>query len=121
MVAGFTLTKVVIVQSLELHEIETGRILSEYVAAQMHEHNVSVPLELLNCSNAEEFLGILRRLTADAVSHNEIPLVHVECHGSPTEGLEFENGSTLAWPDVAAALLPLNLSTGFNLLTVFSA
>ena len=121
MVAGFAYSKVVIVQSLESHEVETGRIHCDYLAAQMHEHNSIAPIELLICSSAKDFLQILDRLTEDAWSRDEIPLLHVECHGSPTDGLEFENGSTLNWSEVAAALLPLNVSTRFNLLTVFSA
>ena len=121
MVTGFTFTKVVIVQSLESHEIETGRIHSDYIDAQMREHNSIVPVELIICSSSIEFLQILERLIKDARLHDEIPLLHVECHGSPTEGLEFENGSTLTWPEVAAVLLRLNIVTGFNLLTVFSA
>ncbi len=52
---------------------------------------------------------------------SEFPIVHVECHGSLEEGLEFENGSTLPWGELALELLPLNVACKFNLLAVFSA
>jgi len=120
-VAGFTFSKIVIVQSLEHHETETGRILYEYISAQIDETNHQIQLEFVKCSNRVEFLEILSRLTTDAKLKGEIPIVHVECHGSQKEGLEFENGSTIPWSELASALLPLNVACGFNLLAVFSA
>lgn len=119
--SGFTITKIVIVQSLEPCEVETGRILSEYISAQISQHGIDIPVEIIKCSCADEFLEILKRLTTQAVTDGEIPLLHVECHGGIKEGLGFENGSTLPWPEVASAILPLNRSSRFNLLAVFSA
>lgn len=121
MIAGFTLTKIVIIQSLEPHESKTGKNLSEFIVSVVLEYNLKIPVELINCENKFEFLEILGRLSTEAKTAGEKPLIHVECHGSIQEGLEFENGSTLTWPEVASSLLELNVACRFNLLAAFSA
>lgn len=120
-IVGFSFTKIVIIQSLEPNEIKTGRMNCEYVSAQISESNINIPVEVINCSNYLEFLQILTYLETEASSKGEIPLLHVECHGDPEDGLEFENGSTLSWLDLSAALTRLNRACRFNLLAVFSA
>ena len=111
--SGFTFSRIVIIQSLEPDEDETGTILSEFLAALGTATEFSnVPIEVINCGNARQFLEILNQLTQDAAS-GDIPLLHVECHGDALDGLEFENSSTLSWERVSAALLPLNIATQF--------
>jgi hypothetical protein len=118
---GFTFNKIVIIQSLEPHEIETGRYLSEYVTSLIEQsERYNIPIQVISCSSAIGFLEALKELTREAES-GEIPLLHVDCHGCPVDGLEFENSSTLSWKELSAALLPLNISSRFNLLAVFSA
>ena len=120
-ISGFTFSKIVVVQSLEPQETQTGLILSEYLNAQISSSNSQVQLEYLSCSSCVEFVEILRCLTTDAKLKGEFPIIHVECHGSSTEGLEFENGSTLSWDELSSELLLLNIACKFNLLAVFSA
>lgn len=120
-ISGFTFSKIVLVQSLEPHEVQTGLHLSQYISAQISESNHQIQLEYTTCSSGVEFIEILRRLTTDAKVKGEFPIVHVECHGSSKEGLEFENGSTLSWDVLASELLHLNVACKFNLLAVFSA
>ena len=120
-IAGFTFTKIVIIQSLEPDEVETGKILSDFlVALGTDTQTYNMPVETINCRHAGQFLEILHKLTKEAAS-GTIPLLHVECHGDQLDGLEFENSSTLSWERVSEALLPLNIATQFNLLAVFSA
>jgi hypothetical protein len=119
--AGFTFTKIVIIQSLEPDEVETGRILSDFITSLGTDNeSCNVPIEIIECGHAGQFIEILHLLTQDAAK-GTIPLLHVECHGHPLDGLEFENSSTLSWERVSEALLPLNIATKFNLLAVFSA
>jgi hypothetical protein len=119
--AGFTFNKIVIIQSLEPDEVETGKILFEFISSLGSETEFyDVPVEIINCGHARDFLEIMSRLTQDA-ANGDIPLLHVECHGSALDGLEFENSSTLSWESVSEALLPLNIASRFNLLAVFSA
>lgn len=120
-IVGFSFTKIILIQSLEPNEVKTGRINHEYISAQISESNLNIPVEVINCFNYLEFLQILTDLEAEASYKGEIPLLHVECHGDLKDGLEFENGSTLSWPDISAALTRLNRACRFNLLAVFSA
>lgn len=118
---GFTYTKIVIIQSLEREEVETGKILFEFLASLGTDNeSYDVPIEIISCGHAGQFLEILHQLTQDATA-GTIPLLHVECHGDPLDGLEFENSSTLSWESVSEALRPLNIASKFNLLAVFSA
>jgi hypothetical protein len=120
-ISGFTFSRIVLIQSLEPHEIQTGLHLSQHIDAQISASNHQIQLEYITCSSSFEFIEILRRLTRDAKAKGEFPIIHVECHGSSTEGLEFENGSTLSWDALALELLQLNVACKFNLLAVFSA
>ena len=121
MLSGFSFSKIVIVQSLELHEVQTGVALSEYVVGLLQEHGYSIEVGLVRCSCALEFKATIQGLVEEAIRTGAVPLLDVECHGDPREGLIFENGSSMAWVEVAAALLPLNRATRFNLLAIFSA
>lgn len=120
-IAGFTITKIVIVQSLPSNEMQTGRILHEYIKAQINEHNENIPAELLTCASAHEFLQILQDLKNEAEYMHQIPLLQVECHGDDFDGLVFADDSFLTWPDLSSALTDLNRACGFNLLAIFSA
>ena len=121
MLSGFSFDRVVIVQSLEPHEVQTGVALSEYVIGLLQEYGYDIRVDLVRCSCALEFKEILQCLVEEATRSGAVPLLDVECHGDPKEGLIFENGSSMSWADVAAALLPLNRATRFNLLAIFSA
>jgi hypothetical protein len=120
-VSGFAYSKIVIIQSLEPHEVQTGFHLSEYIRAQVTEGGHYIPLEYIKCSSSVEFASILERLTTEVKLNEQIPIVHVECHGGANDGLEFENGSTLSWNQLASGLLHLNTACKFNLLAIFSA
>lgn len=118
--SGFTFSKIVIIQSLEPEEVQTGQILSDYISGLPGYMNYQPPITVINCKHANQFLEILQDLTQDAAA-GDIPLLHIECHGNIKDGLEFENSSTLSWDRLSAALIPLNIATRFNLLAVFSA
>lgn len=120
MLTGFTFNRIVIIQSLETGDAETGRALHEHITANERFVAARLPIEILNCGYAGQFLELIQKLTQEATTGN-VPLLHVECHGDPKEGLEFQNGSTLHWEELASALLPLNRASRFNLLAVFSA
>ena len=67
------------------------------------------------------FEALVNALTLDVKSTGRIPLLHVECHGDKSSGLEFTNGSQLPWPDLSRLLVTLNEATRFNLVSVFCA
>jgi hypothetical protein len=119
--AGFTLSKIVIVQSLEPHELKTGTTLFQYLQPLLAKSGLGITVELHDCGSVIDFQTFVAQLTYLAKSAKVIPLLHVECHGHPANGLEFENGSMLSWPEVSDCLSPLNIATKFNLFAVFSA
>lgn len=120
MAEGFNFTKVVIVQSLEPHETQTGRMIADFLTSELESNKHLMQVEFKTCWSATEFLEVLTALEHEANSE-EIPLLHVETHGSKEMGLEFENGSELSWDGLATHLRRLNVATRFNLLALFSA
>jgi hypothetical protein len=118
---GFSATKAVVIYSLEPHEVNTGKIVADYIRQAALNSNISFPVELIKVENYLEFLQVIQQQTYQAALTGDKPLIHVECHGHPHDGLEFENASTLSWPQVADALRELNIATRFNLMSVFSA
>ena len=119
--AGFRLTKFVIIESLEAHEVKTGKILAELLKTLVCEHAPELKIEYRTCDNVSEFRQLLLELTSEATQQGHAPVLHIECHGSKSDGLEFANGSILSWPDLAAGLTELNVASQFNLLAVLSA
>lgn len=120
MASGFSFDKLVIIQSLGGTDILTGDILLSYISSICEEKDIGMPVELINCESGSEFLSIINGLVAEAKA-GSIPLLHVECHGDPNSGLDFNDGSDLSWENVADALITLNVATRFNLMAVFSA
>lgn len=120
MAEGFNFTKIVVVQSLEQHESQTGRMIADFLTSELESNEHLMQVEFKTCWSAKEFLEVLTTLEYEA-NTGEIPLLHVETHGSKEMGLEFENGSELSWDDLAKLLRRLNVATRFNLLALFSA
>ena len=119
-ISGFKFNSVIIIKSLEEHETDTANITSQFIASQISNENLSIPIDVLDCQYAGQFRLLMNEITGDAFK-GRIPLIHIECHGDINDGIEFANGSTISWSEIADILLPLNIATKFNLLTVFSA
>lgn len=117
----FVFNKVVIIKSLEPEEFDSASALRDYVHSQLLEHNLAIDVEILDCESAREFAEIVDQLTKRALSSDERPILHIECHGAPATGLEFANGSELSWPEVSLCLTRLNQATDFNLFVSFAA
>ncbi len=120
-IAGFQFNKVIIIQSLEPHEFQTGKHISDYVSNLFKESKNLIPTELINCSNKTEFLNVLTSIESDCKNKGQIPILHIDCHGDLELGLEFSNGSLIQWKELASKLTLINLATRFNLLCIFSA
>lgn len=121
MAAGFTISRFVTIQSLEPHEVQTGQILVDLLTALLREYEPTLNVVSLSCSSALEFRRLLDDLIHEAAANGDRPVIHIECHGSQTEGIEFENGSTLGWQECGELLTQLNIATRFNLLVVLAA
>lgn len=117
----FSLTKIVIIDSLEETEFQTGYELERFIRTEFEEHGLAVPVERYSVQWPNQFEALVRRLTAEATGHGARPLLHVETHGDPIDGLIFSEGGSLPWGRVSEMLIELNRATRFNLVSFFAA
>lgn len=118
---SFNLSRIVIVESLESHEAKTGQYIASLIDTSDSARLLGLTVEYHTCEHAHDFTQYLTSLTIDVRATGRIPLLHVECHGDKTDGLEFANGSVLSWSNLSNLLVDLNKATRFNLVAVFSA
>lgn len=121
MVDDITFNAICIVESLPPNEVETGRILYDYIQTQLADSKLPVAPYHSNCSGLHEFREIVAALIESATSNGLLPIVHIEAHGSPDGGLHFADRSYLSWPDFCSLITPLNRATGFRLVVVIAA
>jgi hypothetical protein len=114
-------SKLVIVESLESHEPKTGRITADLLESLVAEYASTLRVQFETCDSAADFRSLVQSLAEEAFAGLEAPVLHLECHGSESHGLEFANGSCMAWDDLAEVLNTLNIATSFNLLVVLAA
>lgn len=121
MPSSLAISKIVVLESLEAHETKTGYELVKFIGPLIDESKHDLKVEYRHCTSVKEFLSDVSDLITAANDFGELPVLHVECHGSMDCGLEFENGSELQWEELSAYLRVLNIATKFNLLIVISA
>jgi hypothetical protein len=109
------------VESLESHETRTGNVLFEFLQGHELVRRLGMPIEYKTCETFRDFVAYLGELEVEIGRTGHAPLLHVECHGDEVRGLEFANGSNLAWAELSTGLVRLNEASGFNLVAVFSA
>lgn len=117
----FKLTKIVVVDSLEPDEFQTGQLLEEYIRNELTEHGLPLRVERYSVCWPADFESVMRQLTIEAAERGEAPLLHVEMHGDPKDGLIFSEGGSMPWGRVKDLLTELNHATGFNLVSIFAA
>lgn len=120
-IARIRISKFVIVESLESHETKTGRITADLLNELVAEHAPVLKVQYEVCDSVAEFRTLVQSLAKEAFAGHEAPVLHLECHGSESYGIEFANGSCMAWDDLAETLNVLNVATSFNLLIVLAA
>lgn len=118
--AGFRFNQIVIVQSLESHESQTGADIAAFLREETKRTGRSAPIRYIECESKPEFLKLLTAIEHE-IRTGARPILQVECHGDPAYGLEFANGSELSWDDLGEGLRRLNIASEFNLMAVFSA
>ncbi len=114
-------SELVVIESLEDHEVKTGAILADYVSGLESVRALGIRVRLLGCSYSAEFANLIDSLAGEAEQGMTFPILHVECHGSAERGLEFANGSELSWASFGDCLRRLNAATGINLIVSVSA
>lgn len=118
--SGFQFNHVVIVQSLEPHESQTGKQMADFIDVEVQNLGLPITVELVDCESYRDFLHLMGQLEADG-GRGMRPIVQIECHGDEKEGLEFANGSTLPWADLSKAFSRVNVAVRFNLVAIVSA
>lgn len=116
----FKFHRVVVIESLEDFEVKTGYENGRLLAGEIEGKNIAVPVEYYACETAVGFMGLISDLVKQTSIEN-VPLLHIECHGDVEEGLVFANGSVISWPDLANLIYPLNLLTACGLMLCLSA
>ncbi|MEF3082082.1 hypothetical protein V3391_07620 [Luteimonas sp. SMYT11W] len=112
--------QILIVDSIPAGERNTARELHQDVGLRAQVFAPAPELLYRRVEDREEFLTLLPELTAAATTTGDVPVLHIECHGS-NDGLAFADGSFANWADLKGPLTSLNIATGMNLLVVVSA
>jgi len=118
---GAHFSKIVVIESLD-QEFRSGTLLYDYLSTLGPDGTSVLPIELVQCQSATHFQEIVAGLVEEARASDEIPVLHVECHGlTAKNGIAFCDSSMLLWPAVTPLLHELNVATRFNLIAVFAA
>lgn len=112
--------QILIADSIPAGERNTARELYQDVGLRAQVFAPAPEVLYRRVENRREFLALLRELTAAASATDDIPVLHIECHGND-DGLAFSDGSFATWADLKGPLTSLNIATGMNLLVVVSA
>lgn len=121
MVDDITFNAIHIVESLPTAEVQTGRLLHNYIQGQLADGALPIELSYSNCPDVHEFRAIVGGLMDAISTRGLLPILHIEAHGEPDEGLHFADGSFLSWQDFCFLITPLNRATDFRLVVVVAA
>lgn len=114
------LSRVVVFESLEDEEVKTGKEAYNLINGIFTENSIDIPIDHFRLENAKDFKSKISSLTKIA-STNDVPLIHIDCHGDIKDGLIFENGSSIEWRELAELIIPINQATNFQLIVCISA
>ncbi len=115
---SFRASKIVIIDSLDESDPQTGEILEETIRYELDKNNFPLKVKRYSLDYAGEFEGLINLLIEEV--EDGYPILHIEMHGDEKEGLIFKNGSSLSWFDFVQILARLNLATEFNLVCVLA-
>lgn len=115
------ITKLAFVESLRELDGHTAEDLAKAVGAELVAAGAGPVLEVFRCGGLAGFREIVARLVDEAERGKHHPLLHIECHGDETAGLEFADGSVVSWQELMSILRPLNVATELGLIVVVAA
>ena len=93
------ITKLCFVESLREMDGHTAAKLAKVVGAELAAAGAGPVLEVFRCSGLAGFREIVARLISET-ERGHHPLLHIECHGNETAGLEFGDGSMVSWQEL---------------------
>ena len=120
MLVGMKFTKIVILQSIPANEFQSGAALLRRIQYEVQQHAPWLAVSLVDCIGESDYRAELAKLAHNAKYKDEIPIIHTEIHGDDL-GIDFSDGTVMEWSEVEALLTTLNIASGFNLVTIFSA
>jgi hypothetical protein len=112
----FGIHRIHILESLPDGELHTGR----HLAARLRD-GLAGPDHVTYeaASTPDEFLSAISRLEHLVMRDRQVPLLHLEAHGSP-HALSTATRELIPWPEVIQAFRQLNIQTQLNLLVSMS-
>lgn len=110
-------TEIAIIESLQNHEIHTGKILCEYLVGLEEARNLSILYK--KCDSKREFTQILRVLLDRVENEGSFPLLHIECHGC-VDGIVLSNSELITWQELKPVLTDINVATKCNLMVIMA-
>jgi hypothetical protein len=109
-------TNIWIVEWLPPHELQTGRLLHEWITDRRPGWS-----RYYLCGNKAQVIQTIEQARACAERSNMVPVLHLEAHGG-NAGLGLPDGSELlTWGELTTPLQQLNLATRCNLVVVVAA
>ena len=114
-------SKIAVLQSLPVGEMQTGKRLSEDVATINLFHDRGLEVNLFNVTTKASFIDCLRQLEEEA-KRGVWPLLHLECHGADGKtGIVLADNSYLGWSELKPYFTAINIATRCNLVIVMAA
>ncbi|WP_312125795.1 hypothetical protein [Pseudomonas sp.] len=113
------ITSIAIVDMLPDGERGTARRLEEHLTGLQARQCTELNTYRLRISSADQFLTMMDELASKCARGEEVPMLHLEAHGSPS-GLLGADGKTILWRDVACSMTRINKASGHNLIVVMS-
>lgn len=119
MASSFTISKIAIIESIAINEVQTGTHLADYIQGLNLQY--SPGLQICKITSGSELTKHLLELEQEAKA-GAIPMIHFEMHGtSDARGLVSANLEVVPWSDISEILLRINLATRFNLVVFVAA
>lgn len=97
---------IVIVQSLPIHERQTGTELYDDIIIRLC-YRRNLQCGLIDIENKEQFLALGNFLFQQFRTEKLRPIIHFEIHGDE-DGLELANGERVSWAEVGRVTRPIN-------------
>ena len=107
---------IVVVESLGSGDLNTGRKLAEDLELACRLNNWGLRYERV--ASRVEFSALLDRLARESSEAGLRPILHLEMHGSPVDGLTLSSGDFVSWYDFAAQTRQIVRATDNNFVVV---
>lgn len=113
--------KILIIQALFPSDLKTGEKLEDEIDPFISFHSLNTTIEIEKVTSKNEFLNLLHKIKSEILLTGDIPLLHLETHGSDDKkGMIFPNRDFLSWLELKPFLIEINIATRFNLFIVFA-